>query len=207
MSTLQTVLSSLIIAAAGTGMFATVTHGFQAYTSAGLLRVSIQQAPRSVPAVPMQAANGHLINMAQLRGRWLVAGFMYTRCPTLCSVQGSGFAQLRAALRDAIAQHQVSLVSISFDPRHDTPAALSNYQQRYGAVTDGWLAMRPTNRDGLQTLLEVFGVKAIPDGLGGFEHNAAFNLINPEGQLVAILNWDDPLAAARHVLAQLHQDP
>lgn len=203
MSVLRTGLCSLALVAAGTGLLATVTHGFQAYTSAGLLRLSVRQSPRTVPDVVLQAADGSLTRIAQMRGRWLVAGFMYTRCATVCSIQGSGFAQLRALLREAIARRQVGLLSISLDPGHDTPAALARYQQRHDDAHDGWLAARPRSRADLRTLLDVFGVKAIPDGLGGLEHDAAFNLIDPAGRLVEILDWNDPQAAADHVLARI----
>ncbi len=203
MSALRTGLCSLAIVIAGTGLFAHVTQGFQAYTSEGLLRLSVQQEPRQIPAALLQAANGRSIRLTDLQGRWLVAGFMYTRCPTICSIQGAGFAQLQGLLRDAIARGQVELVSISFDPEHDTPQALTRYQQRYGDVQPGWLALRPQTSAGLEELLAVFGVKAIPDRLGGFEHNAAFNLIDPAGRLVAVLDWDDPQSAARQLRTEL----
>lgn len=203
MSTLRTGLCSLAVVVAGVGLLAGVTHGFQGYTSESLLRLSVQQRPRTVPAAALQAADGRLIRLADLQGRWLVVGFMYTRCVTICSVQGGGFVQLQKLLRDALARRRAELVSISFDPEHDTPDALTRYQRRYGDVQPGWLAVRPQDSAGLEALLDAFGVKAIPGDLGGFEHNAAFNLVNPAGQLVAILDWDDPQAAARRVQAEL----
>jgi protein SCO1/2 len=56
---------------------------------------------------------------------------------------------------------------------------------------------------GLAALRRVFGVTAVRDGMGGFVHNAAIAVVDPEGRLVAILDWDDPRAAARYVLARL----
>ncbi|CAM5782718.1 SCO family protein [Castellaniella caeni] len=203
MSALRTCAASLAILAAGTGLFAATTHGFHVYTSEGALRLSVQQAPRPLPDVTLQAADWRRLRLADFHGTWLVVGFMYTRCTTVCSIQGSGFAQLHAALRHAIGAHQVRLLSISFDPRHDAPAALMRYRQRYDAPGAGWLAARPRNEADLRALLTTFGVRAIPDGLGGYEHNAAFNIIDPQGRLLAVLDWDDPQAAARYVLAQL----
>lgn len=203
MSMLRTSLCSLAILAAGTGLFATATQGFQSYTSEGLLRLSVRQAPRPIPGIMLQTATGGLSRLTGQHGQWLIVGFMYTRCATVCSLQGSGFAQLQALLQTPIAQGQVSLLSISLDPERDTPSALMRYQQRHSETGDGWLVTRPQSQADLQTLMDTFGVKAIPDGLGGLDHNAAFNLIGPTGMLVNILDWDDPQAVANYVLARL----
>ncbi|MER1940283.1 MULTISPECIES: SCO family protein [unclassified Castellaniella] len=203
MSVLRTCGASVAIIALGVGLLATTTHGFQTYTTESALRLSVGQAPRPVPGVRLQAANHETLGLTDFRGAWLVVGFMYTRCTTVCSVQGSGFALLHTLLQRRIESRQVRLLSISFDPQRDSPEALRHYQQRYGGALDGWFAARPSNATDLQTLLQTFGVQAIPNGLGGYEHNAAFNLVNPQGQLVAILNWDDPQAVARYVQAHV----
>jgi len=51
--------------------------------------------------------------------------------------------------------------------------------------------------------MRVFGVVAVPDGLDGFVHNAAIAVVDPDGRLVAILDWDDPQGAARYVMKEL----
>ena len=67
----------------------------------------------------------------------------------------------------------------------------------------GWIAARPADAASLAQLSRVFGVTAVPDGMGGFVHNAAIAVIDPGGHLVAILDWDDPGAAAAYVEARL----
>ncbi|MFA5663882.1 SCO family protein [Castellaniella sp.] len=239
MSAFKTSLCSMAILAAGTAVFAGLTHGFSVFTTEGALQASVQEAPRTVPAVHLQTADGGLLSWgaeptlprasrhpghpgSAVSTPWQVVSFMYTRCTTVCSVQGAEMAQLQALLGPALARGDVALLSISFDPRHDVPAALRRWQARFMpagagagpavAVTaaglqahagSGWQVARPVDDAGLKSLLDVFGVKAIPDGLGGFEHNAAFNLVNPQGQLVAVLDWADPQAAARRIRAEI----
>jgi protein SCO1/2 len=53
--------------------------------------------------------------------------------------------------------------------------------------------------------MRAFGVTVIPDGLGGFVHNAAIAVVDPEGRLVAIMDWDAPADAARYVLQGMPQ--
>jgi protein SCO1/2 len=103
-------------------------------------------------------------------------------------------------LAKAIDSGKLLLLSISFDPVRDTPAELTAYQHRSRERGGGWIAARPQDAADLAALLHAFGVRAIPDGLGGFVHNAAINVVDPDGQLVAIVDWNDPGNAERLVL-------
>lgn len=203
MSVLRTLLASLLILAAGVATLAAATDGFRAFTSETARRIDVREHPRLLPSVPLQAADGRHIDFANLRGRWLLVDFIYTRCTTYCSVQGSEFARLQAALAGPIAAGRVSLLSISFDPARDDPQALAAYQLRSGDHGAGWIVARPTSTADLDVLMRIFGVTAIPDGFGGYVHNAAIAVVDPDGRLVAILDWDATGAAARHVLQRL----
>ena len=55
----------------------------------------------------------------------------------------------------------------------------------------GWQAARPLTADGLRRLTAAFGVTVIPDQLGGYTHNAAIHLVDPEGRLVDIFDLGD----------------
>lgn len=205
MSILRTLLASLAIVVAGIAVLATTTSGFRAFTSETARRIGIREHPRTLPQVPLQTAGGRMTDLARLHGRWVLVDFIYTRCMTYCSVQGSEFARLQDRLARPIAAGKVVLVSVSFDPSHDGPAQLAGYQHRSGDRGMGWLAVRPTSPFGLDALLRVFGVTAIPDGLGGYVHNAAIAVVDPRGRLVAITDWDAPHEAEHYVLRGLAQ--
>lgn len=199
MSVLRTLLASLAILAGGGAALAGATDGFRAFTSEAARRLEVRQRPRALPSVPLQDARGDALDLASLRGRWLLVDFIYTRCLTYCSVQGGEFARLQDRLRGPIADGTVALLSLSFDPSHDGPAELAAYQQRSGDRGAGWVAARPTTDAGLEALLQAFGVTAIPDGLGGYVHNAAIAVVDPRGRLVAVVDWDAPGEAERLV--------
>ena len=203
MAVLRTLFTSLVLLAAGIGVLASATDGFRAFTTETARRIGVREHPRAVPPLPLQTADGARTSFAALRGRWLLVDFIYTRCETYCSVQGGEFARLQRQLAGPIASGKVALLSVSFDPAHDDPAALADYQHRGGGHGTGWIAARPVGQADLAALLHVFGVVAVPDGLGGFVHNAAIAVVDPDGRLVAILNWDDPLGAARYVTQRL----
>lgn len=201
MPALRTLLASLLILAAGAAALASATDGFRAFTTETARRIEVRAQPRTLPDVPLQGADGRTISLHDLRGRWLLVDFIYTRCVTYCSVQGGEFARLQDRLAAPIAAGRVVLVSISFDRAHDGPAQLAAYRQRSGDRGAGWLAARPATDAGLAALRQAFGVVAIPDGLGGYVHNAAIAVVDPAGRLVDIVDWNDPGGAARRVTA------
>jgi protein SCO1/2 len=199
-SILRTLLASLLVVAAGLLVLAAATGGFRAFTSETARRIDVREHPRVLPQVPLQTAGRTTIDFAGLRGRWLLVDFIYTRCATYCSVQGSEFARLQDRLAKPIAAGKVLLLSISFDPGRDGPDQLAAYQRRSGSRDAGWIAARPMDPAARDALLRAFGVTVIDDGLGGYEHNAAIGVVDPAGRLVAIMDWDAPGDAARYVL-------
>lgn len=203
MSVPRTLLASLLILAAGIAVLAAATDGFRAFTTETARRIAVLEHPRALPSASLQTARGKTIDFVGLRGRWLLVDFVYTRCMAYCSVQGSEFARLQDRLAGPIAQGRVVLLSISFDPSHDGPAQLGAFQRRSGDRGAGWIAARPTSPAALEGLMRVFGVTAISDGRDGYVHNAAINVVDPRGRLVAITDWYSPAEAERYVLRGL----
>lgn len=203
MAVLRTLLASLAVLAAGIGVLAGTTHGFRAFTTETARRIVVRDHPPLVPPLSLETASGGRTSFAELRGRWLVVDFIYTHCTTYCSVQGMEFARLQHQLAGPIASGKLTLLSVSFDPARDDPAALAEYQHHHGGTDSGWVAARTLDPADLATLLRLFRVKVIPDGAGGFEHNAAIAVVDPEGRLVTIVDWNDPSSAARYVTQRL----
>ncbi len=74
-----------------------------------------------------------------------VAAFFYTRCPDICPLTMSDFSKLQAELKlSGIFGDEVELVSISFDPEHDTKEVLRNYAGSFQADPHGWRWLRGT---------------------------------------------------------------
>jgi protein SCO1/2 len=196
MSILRTALASCLLLVLGGAVLTAATDNFHAFTTETARRLAVQRHPPTVPAVPLETQSGAQLNLADLRGKWLLVDFVYTRCISWCLVQGGEFAQLQDRLAEPLAQGRLLLLSISFDPAHDTPAELAAYQQRFHNRGTGWLAARPLRADDLQALLHTFGVTVVPDTLGGFVHNTPIAVVDPQGRLVQILDMGNPEAAA-----------
>jgi cytochrome oxidase Cu insertion factor (SCO1/SenC/PrrC family) len=52
----------------------------------------VRQHPVGLPEVTLETQSGARIHLAGLRGKWLLVGFIYTRCPTYCAVLVIGAA-------------------------------------------------------------------------------------------------------------------
>ncbi|TAM19582.1 MAG: SCO family protein, partial [Candidimonas sp.] len=139
-------------------------------------------------------------------GKWLLVDFIYTRCPTYCVALGGEFAQLQDILAKPLAQGKVQLLSVSFDPVHDTPAQLKAYMQHSRDRGLGWIAARPVEPQGLVQLKQAFGITVIADpASGGYTHNAAIHLVDPRGRLVQIFDENAPDLVGKAVLRRLAQ--
>jgi len=205
MRLLRTLFVSVALFLAGGFVVYAATDRLQAFTTEAARRIAVRQHPVGVPSVTLETQSGAHIDVAGLRGKWLLIDFIYTRCPTYCVALGSEFAQLQDRLAGPLANGAVELVSISFDPAHDVPPELASYLQRARSRGVGWLAARPVGRDGLDQLERTFGITVIPDGLGGYTHNAAIHVVDPRGRLIEIVDSGQSDIAARLVLE--HLDP
>lgn len=183
------------VLAAGAGLLWWGTEGLSVFTAETARREAVALAPRVLPDIALQDETGATTALDALAGKVLLVDFIYTRCPTICSVQGSDFEQAREAIRDAGLADDIALMSISFDPEHDGPEELEFYASRFGGADAIWRFARAPSAEDTRALLRAAEVIVLPDGFGGFIHNSAIHVIDRQGRLVRILD-DDAWRAA-----------
>jgi cytochrome oxidase Cu insertion factor (SCO1/SenC/PrrC family) len=91
-----------------------------------------------VPPFALVERDGRAVTSASLTGQVWIADFIFTRCGGMCP----GLTTTMAALMRRLARDgggDVRAVTITVDPAHDDPAALSRYAERYGADPARWL--------------------------------------------------------------------
>ena len=87
-----------------------------------------------VPDVALINQDGHTIHLSDFSGKALLVTFIYTRCPMpdFCPRLSSQFALIHEELKktpdDYSKTHQLT---ISFDPKYDTPSVLRKYGLSY----------------------------------------------------------------------------
>jgi protein SCO1/2 len=190
--TLATLASVALLAA----VVSRVTAGLTCFTSEAWRRAAVAAEPRSVPDALLQDERGTQLRLHQLCGKVLVVDFVYTRCPTICGGLGAVSSRLAQELQ-RLGVGDAVVLSVSFDPANDTPDALAEFKLAMERAPSSWRLARPRQPDGLRRLLATFGVVALPDGAGGFEHNAALHVVDRSCRLARVLDADDWAGAAQ----------
>ena len=191
---LPTFAATLGVLTLGLAALAWATDGGRSFTTEALRRSQVARAPVVLPEFTVVDGLGQ---KQSLQGLWAAGGkvwivdFVYTRCTTLCLALGSSMQQLQAQIVAQGLAPRVGMVTISFDPEHDGPAALAAYARRVKANPAVWQVLslaRPADR---RQLLDSFGIMVVPAPGGEFEHNAALHVVSPQGRLLRILGLDE----------------
>lgn len=199
----RTVFATIAVTLAATATLWWGTDGLSAFTAEAARRAEVLRNPRAIPPAQLEDQDARRFTLEELRGRRVAVEFIYTRCPTVCRSLGTAFRQIRDAVEQRDPGNDLALLSLSFDPGHDDPAALRAWAEAHGADGRRWRVARIADAGHLQPLLDAFGVVVVSDGLGGYEHNAAIHLLERDGRLVRI----DDIEAPQRFLADIQLAP
>jgi protein SCO1/2 len=183
-------VASLAVVLTGGVVLIQATDGLAALTTERARRLAAHTDMPAVPAFTVETMTGKRLSLPPNDGRAAVVEFIYTNCPIICQTAGAEMARLQDRLTAGGLAGRVWLVSVSFDPARDTPDRMAEYGRWHGADGTVWTVARPEAND-LPALLDAYGVTVIPDRTGGFIHNAALQIVSPDGRLTAILDMDD----------------
>jgi protein SCO1/2 len=188
----RTSLACAALASAAWFCASALTEGFEVWTAEGARRLQVERAPVAAPHAVLANSGMNLHDV--LARRVTIASFIYTRCASVCLALGSNFQQLQQAI-DALPAQDIRLLSISFDPVHDTADQLALYATQRHADPRHWQIVTVPDAVQLQRLLDAWQVVVIDDGRGGYEHNAALLVIDRRGRLVRIFDDADGATA------------
>jgi protein SCO1 len=205
---MRTALATALVALAGAAVLTWLTHGFTSLTAESARRAAVASAPVAVPRLQGVDQHGEVRDLfsdpfaAGGAPRVAIIDFIYTHCSGVCSVLGSVYQQLQTTIRERGLEDDVRLVTVSFDPKRDTPAALAQYAARMQADPRLWTVATPLQPAQLPKLLSTFGIVVLPAEVPGeFQHNAAFHVLNADGRLARIVDIDDPMAALEEAIS------
>ncbi|HEX5424495.1 MAG TPA: SCO family protein [Candidatus Acidoferrales bacterium] len=173
----------------------------------------------TVPDFAAMDQNGRRVRLSSFRGHFLYVTFVYTRCPfaNYCPLVSHDFAEIYAAInKQPDLASKLRLLSLSFDPEHDTPAVLRAYAASFDGVTgtkrpfgDWDFASVPKKE--LPDVAHFFGLY-LSDTNGQIVHSLSTTLISPEGKVVAWYHGTDwkpadlIAEATKAVAAEQHAD-
>ena len=149
----------------------------------------LQQGDK-VPGFQLISQRGDTVRLADYRGKALVLTFMYTSCPlpNYCPLMSKNFAALQPRLQERYGG-KVQLLSVSFDPKTDTPRVLKEYASRYVDELGIWTLATGTPEE-IGRLASRFGVFT-REGDDQIIHNLTTALIGPEGRVRRLWRGSD----------------
>ena len=80
-------------------------------------------------------SSGREVTQDEMRGKILVVSFLFTACSLTCPEVSKRMAEIQKLTADA---PDVRLLSLTVDPRSDTPPVLMKWGERFGADTNRW---------------------------------------------------------------------
>lgn len=148
-----------------------------------------------VPDAALVDQTGATRHLSDWRGRAVAVTFVYTRCPVpdFCPLMDRHFADLqRAILADPSLGERAHLVSITFDPSHDTPAVVAAHAKERGADARVWSYVTG-DAAAIDRLTSRFGVSTIEehDAPETITHNLRTAVIDPKGRLITIYSGNE----------------
>lgn len=139
--------------------------------------------------------DGRTIHLSDFAGKALLVTFIYTRCPMpdFCPRLSSQFARIHNELKKNPGDYsKTHLLTISFDPKYDTPAVLRKYGLAYldgdASGFSHW-DFASTNPTDLRRLAQAFGLRYEQED-NQISHNMSIVLIAPDGKVAKFWSTD-----------------
>jgi protein SCO1 len=142
-----------------------------------------------VPDFAFTDQDGKHISLHQFRGKTLMVTFVYMRCPfpDFCPRMSSNFGEIYKQFASNASLAETQLLSVSFDPEHDTPRVLRNYGFSVAHTHDSALFRRwqfgALKAADLPQIADFFALTVKPEG-GLITHSLSTAVIGPDGKIV-----------------------
>jgi protein SCO1/2 len=160
--------------------------------------------PRPLADFQLTDTTGRPVSRADLSNQFAVVNFVFTSCSLRCLAVNDRMAELQRRLTHVT---DVKLVSLTVDPRTDTPEVLGDFARRYGADPARWWFLTGP-KSALYPLIENSFIAKSPDldGIipGGFMHTDQIMLVDNQGYVCTTFDGLKP-NAADIILAEINR--
>ena len=151
----------------------------------------------AAPATVLVDQEGKAFSLADFKGKAVGVTFIFTRCPLpdFCPRMNLNFSEVERRLAaDPKLYGATQLLSVSFDPEHDTPAVLKAFRDPFlkgvpGVVPGHWRFATGT-LERIKEFAGFFGLTYLKTG-DQFVHSLATAVISPDGKLLSLRRGND----------------
>ena len=139
-----------------------------------------------LPEVSLIDQHGTSVSLASLKGKPVLIDFIYTSCASTCPMLTAKMAAIAHQLGPALGAG-VTIVSITLDPEHDSPAELAKYAKSHDAGGNGWIFLTGTPAQ-IDQVLALFKLRRTREGDGTITHSIEAFLLGPDGHQIRQYN-------------------
>lgn len=133
----------------------------------------------AAPSFTLTNQGGQRFKFNANSGKVVLVTFIYTTCPDVCPLFSAHFAAIRRAVAEEKRENYL-LLSISTDPKRDTPAKMKAYAEAFTADFKHWQFLTGSQKD-LSEVWKNFGVNVKDHGNGQIQHTNLTTLIDTRG--------------------------
>jgi protein SCO1/2 len=139
---------------------------------------------QAIPDFTLTNQNHRKVSVSQLKGKVVALNFLYTNCglPQFCLRIANNFGVLQKRFAREMGRDLV-LLSVTFDPAHDTPEVLANYASQWKANPATWHFLTGEVHE-VQRVCQMFGMDFFPNE-GLMDHSLRTAVLDRSGRLVA----------------------
>ncbi len=151
-------------------------------TNERLSYLTISKEKRKAPEFLLTNQDSLLISNDDMLGKVYVLEFFFTRCPDICIEMNQNMKLLDEKFGDS---NDFGIVSITIDPKNDTPSSLKKYSEALDIQSQNWHFLTG-EKDYIYDLANNgFNIYANQNSnfAGGFEHQGYFALIDKDGYI------------------------
>ncbi|QUG42898.1 SCO family protein [Psychrobacillus sp. INOP01] len=192
-------IAILVVLLFGAILFFIGTDEFTAYTVETARVNKLMEVNPVFPEVTLEDSKGRVYHFSEFEGKYVMLTFIYTACSDVCPQLEFNLAEVYKQIPRKYIGEDIVFLSISFDPNNDDPATLEKYRYYFDSDGETWRMARISDQQELEGLLNEFGVTVIPDENGNFQHNSAFYLVDPNGILIEVMDYEKIEIAADKV--------
>lgn len=144
-----------------------------------------QPMDREAPEFTLRNADGRSVNLADFRGKVVVLHFIYTKCPDICPLHAERIAEIQRMINRTTMKDLVRFVTITTDPKNDTPEVLREYGLTHGLDPANWTfltAGRDAPDNATRKLAEAYGLKFTKTDDGYQMHAIVTFVVDQDGR-------------------------
>ncbi len=192
-------------------MLLSLLYGLIGTLVLGALAFKIFQPVQVVPRIRLAPGfslidqAGNRLTNEDLRGKFVLYNFSYTRCPEPCGNMNTTIQEIQNRLDEAnLGDIEMQFVTISFDSQYDSPERLAEYAASVGADGEQWIFATTPNKTLLKAIIGGgFEAYYAPDDSGGFRFDPKFVLVDGWGIIRGEYRYQTQVPDADRILRHI----